>query len=514
MKNCKTNLIKIVVIFMLICIMFQSISFAEITVPTENQYMELKLAKITDIDGKDKQVIMELWAHNIEIKGADVRFEYDSSKLKPSNINTNEFEYDYSIFEFESIFKDRLDNIIIDDGTDVVRMAFSILLGEDENAYYKKKSDGTYYIDATSDVLIGKMSFRLFDGKIDDNTFKLKTSEINSPLTGIKINYDGVNSYQDQSAFRFTIASSNAYLSNIEKSFYIDESEELTYTPIDNFDKENFEYENILNEKKDYISLIVSKEDEKSTVIAKIPKRDEAGNLVYSGETLEYEEKALDENNKINVKLNELGKEDTIIEFIVTAEDEETTNTYKIIIKRPFGTIKGSVQLGEGLRDSIMDSYGTYVEYIANVTVYERNVLDWEGIIDKTSSLDELDLIEYEAQSQSDKDDGSYELYVIPGEYDLIIERLGFLANVVKGITISENEVIDLENKILIEGDVDRSGIIDLDDIVTLVDVSDSIEGDEIYDIKYDFGQKGFVAIDDLVSAVSNSDNFISIEEY
>lgn len=514
MNNCKKNLIKIVVIFMLFCIMFQNISFAEITVPTENQYMELRLSKITDVDGKDKQVIMELWAHNIEIKGADVRFEYDSSKLKPSNINTNEFEYGYSIFEFESIFENRLDNLILNDGDNIVRLVLSILPGETENAYYKQKSDGTYYIDATTDVLIGKMSFRLFNGKIDDSTFKLKTSETKSPLTGIKINYDGVNSYQDQSAFRFTIASNNAYLTNIEKSFYVDESEELTYTAIDNFNKENFEYENILNEKKDYISLIIQKEDEKSTVIAKIPKRDEDGNLVYSGETLEYEEKALDENNKINVRLNELGKEDTVIEFKVTAEDEETTNTYKIVIKRPFGTIKGSVQLGDGLRDSIMDSYGNYVEYIANITAYERNALNWDGIIDKSSSLDELDLIEYKAQTQSDKDDGSYELYVIPGEYDLIIERLGFLANVVKGITISENEVIDLENRILIEGDVDRSGIIDLDDIVILVDVSDSLEGDEIYDIKYDFGQKGFVSIDDLVSAVSNSDNLISIEEY
>ena len=44
-----------------------------------------------------------------------------------------------------------------------------------------------------------------------------------------------------------------------------------------------------------------------------------------------------------------------------------------------------------------------------------------------------------------------------------IHEKLGYLADVTTNITITEGETIDLGNKILIEGDVDRSGIIDLE---------------------------------------------------
>ena len=81
-------------------------------------------------------------------------------------------------------------------------------------------------------------------------------------------------------------------------------------------------------------------------------------------------------------------------------------------------------------------------------------------------------------------------------------------------ITITEGETIDLGNKVLIEGDVDRSGIIDLDDIVALVSVMDSSLGDGIYEEYYDFGNKEFVSLDDLVSAVTNCDQLISVNPY
>ena len=119
-----------------------------------------------------------------------------------------------------------------------------------------------------------------------------------------------------------------------------------------------------------------------------------------------------------------------------------------------------------------------------------------------------------QAQVETDGNDGSYRLYVIPGKYDLILERIGFLAHVVKGITVNENDVIDIDNKILIEGDVDRSGVISLADIVEVVDRLDTADGDGIYDSRCDFGQKGFIALSDIVSVVDNMDMLINIEEY
>lgn len=36
--------------------------------PSDEQYFELKAVEIKDVDGQEKQVIMELWGHNLEFK--------------------------------------------------------------------------------------------------------------------------------------------------------------------------------------------------------------------------------------------------------------------------------------------------------------------------------------------------------------------------------------------------------------------------------------------------------------
>lgn len=36
--------------------------------PSDNQYFELRAVEIKEIDGQNKQVIMELWGHNMEFK--------------------------------------------------------------------------------------------------------------------------------------------------------------------------------------------------------------------------------------------------------------------------------------------------------------------------------------------------------------------------------------------------------------------------------------------------------------
>ena len=229
--------------------------------------------------------------------------------------------------------------------------------------------------------------------------------------------------------------------------------------------------------------------------------------------TIKIDNIEIDVTNSKELVLKNLGEGDTIIDIVVTAQDG-TVHTYKLVVQRPYGTIKGTIELGEGLRDSIAASYGTYVEYIANATVYEADVFDWDGIVPGNTSLNDLDLFDEKGYDETDKDDGSYTIYVIPGKYDLILERGGFLANVVRNIDVSESDVINLGNRKLPEGDTDRTGIIDLNDIVATVNMNDTVEGDGVYNEIYDFGQKGFVAVDDLVSVVNNMDRLINIEDF
>ena len=94
------------------------------------------------------------------------------------------------------------------------------------------------------------------------------------------------------------------------------------------------------------MNITAIQNNEKATMKIKHPKRNEDGNIVYEtdGTTIVYEEKELLNNTEYMITLNELGKEDTNITILITAEDGKTTDEYKIKIKRPYGTIKGGIQ--------------------------------------------------------------------------------------------------------------------------------------------------------------------------
>lgn len=376
-------------------------------------------------------------------------------------------------------------------------------------------------------VLLGKMSFQMTDSEYDPAWFSLVTKEGGTEKTnstGIKINLDNGNTqYISQTTFRFTNeAKADASLISLAVSKDTPNEEEpenpihKEYTLTPEFNKETYEYELELLEYIDTLDITATQSDENATMKIKVPKRDEEGKLVYEadGTTIVYEEKEIIDKTALEVTLNKLGEPNTEYTIKVTGKDGKTEQEYKLIIKRPCGKITGSVQLGATLRDDIQVSYGSYVEYIANITLYNQGEFNWDGIIVKETSLNDLDSLEIQNQVQSDKDTGEYTIYAIPGTYDLIIERLGFLADVTTEITIEDGAEINLGSKILIEGDADRSGIIDLDDIVTEVFIKGSEIGDDDYDEKYDFGQKGFVALDDIVSTVNNKDSLISIEKY
>ena len=77
----------------------------KILTPAENQYLELKATSIVENEEGNKQLIMELWGHNLEFKGFSFRFSYDSDKYRLSNIETNEVTDDSEkYFKFESEF--------------------------------------------------------------------------------------------------------------------------------------------------------------------------------------------------------------------------------------------------------------------------------------------------------------------------------------------------------------------------------------------------------------------------
>ena len=445
MQKVSKKIIATIMNLIILCICFCNVSIAEskLVEPTKDQFFELRAVKVTNIDGKDKQVIFELWAHEIEFKGFDVRFSYDGTHFAPSNINTNEYTDDETeFFKFETEFSDCMELFTVPytgTSTGGMRAVVSFDPPISESEHIKNKENVGMIIDSSGSVLLGTLSFRTTLDKFDISSFKLETSDTASPKTGIKISIDIGSYYENQSTFRFTdkSASRNADLSNIKLSNGNEEDETYKeYNLNPSFDKDTLEYTTELLEYVDKVNLEVTKDDEKSSIVIKQSKHDENGDLIFEddGSTIVYEEKNLDDL-KTEIVLNKLGEPDTVIELKVTAEDEVTTKTYKIIIHRPYGTIKGSIH-----------TVNSNDVHIADVKVYNNSdQIDWENI----SSHDELD--DYETVlNKETSEDGTYEIKVIPGNYDVLIDKVAYLDYIFTTIQVNENDEIDLDNVELI----------------------------------------------------------------
>lgn len=445
MQKVSKKIIATIINLIILCICFCNVSIAEskLVEPTEDQFFELRAVKVTNIEGKDKQVIFELWAHEIEFKGFDVRFSYDGTHFAPSNITTNDYTDDETeFFKFESEFSDCLELFTVPyTGTSTGGMRAVVSFNPPilESEHIKNKENVGMIVDSSGSVLLGTLSFRTTLDKFDISSFKLETSDTTSPKTGIKIIIDGSTYYENQSTFRFTdkSASRNADLSNIKLSNGNEDDENYKeYVLNPSFDKNTLEYTTELLEYVDKVNLEVTKDDEKSSIVIKQPKHDENGNLVFEddGSTIVYEEASLDDL-KNEIVLNKLGEPDTVIELKVTAEDEVTTKTYKITIHRPYGTIKGSIH-----------TVNSNDVHIADVKVYNNSdQIDWENI----SSHDELDNYKTVLNKKTNED-GTYEIKVIPGNYDVLIDKVAYLDYIVTTIQVNENDEIDLDNVELI----------------------------------------------------------------
>lgn len=458
-KTLRTKLLKmliVAIIFLISIIIKTNIVQATTLKPSNNQCLEMRAVEVKEVKDNEKQLIFELWANDIDFKGFDVRFAYDSSNYLLSNLTTNvETDDENEYFDFENEFDGKLDITTIpysSENTAGIRMIISFDPPVEDSENIKDKT----LISSGKSVLLGKMSFKMKADTLDISNFRLIEDQTTSPTTGIKINVNIQDSYEEQSTFIFTnkTTSSDATLNNLILSTGIEGSEDYTYkkydlTPI--FDKQNKEYSLELNEYINEMNIEAEVSDEKSTMKIKVPTRDE------DGQTIIYEEKELLNKTKMPVTLNKLGEPDTLIEVIVTAEDGKTQETYKISIHRPYGTIKGSIKY-----DTIEENENPDINKTTDLNIYKTGKFNWDELKDifgeiyeNPKTYDDLDQIEKDQYEQSNAD-GSYEIYVIPGTYDLQIDKKGFLDCIIKNIEVTENGVVDLENKVLVAGDINR----------------------------------------------------------
>lgn len=386
-------------------------------------------------------------------------------------------------------------------------ISFNPPVAESEHIIYK--DDIGYVVNTDGSVLLGKMSFQMTEDVFDAGWFQLVESAESSPTTGIKINIDGTNNYQAQSTFRFTdqTASKDADLTNIVLSTgEVDETnpdnstyKEYALTP--SFDKDTLDYELTLLEYVDNMNLTVTKSDEKATMKVKVPKRNEDNELVYDtdGTTIIYEEKEILSDTPLEVTLNKLGEPDTEITIIVTAEDGKTTKQYTVTIERPYGTIKGSIYLNPLKNTGI---------YRATVRLYKteevNEIIDWSTVIEGKRDTIHEELLTLTSIDNDTEEDGTYEIYVIPGTYDILLDREGYLDHIITSKTINEGDVLDIGQKELYAGDFNKDGVIQLLDLSMLYSVYDIDTTSSSYISKVDVNDDGRIQLLDLSALKAN----------
>lgn len=480
--------------------------------PSSDQYLELRATKVNKIEGKNKQVIMELWGYNIEFKGIDFRFEFDNSIYNPSNLETNEITDDETeYFKMEDEFKDSLELMSVPyaKAENVLREVISFNPPVSTSEHIVEKDNIGKVVTTTGGVKLGEFSFNMNANEFDVSSFKLVEDE-SSPTTGIKINIDGKNSYQSQSVFKFTdkTASKDATLSNLQVSKETtDESGTTTttdYTLTPTFDKtaDTQNYEITLSEYLDKMKITATQNDAKATMKIKVPKRDDNGNLVYEsdGTTITYEEKDLTDKTPYELTLNKLGEADTVVTVIVTAEDQKTTKEYTVTIKRPYATIKGSIYI------SAMSKKGIYK---SSIKIFKSEdvakTIDWSNTKVKSNG-DKVheNLLKVDYKEFQTNDDGTYEIKIIPGTYDILFDKPGYLDKLEASKTVNEGDILDLGQKGLLFGDVNKDGIVQLKDISQICNLYGLGSTDQNYDIKMDANEDGKIQLKDFSEMQSN----------
>lgn len=467
----------------------------------------------------------------------DFRIQYDVTKLETSNILTNEaitnedreknvkdyFKFEdkfLGILEYDNRYGD--DDVIKDENgvirNDIIRtqISFEPPIGEADHVI--PIEDGSKVLSTQGGVLLGKMSFRMLtNDPFDISGFKVIPSSY-SPETGIKINIDGTYYYQkynptentDKLLLRFTdaTASKNADLSNIvlstgeingenpEESTY----KQYNYTPT--FNSNTKKYELTLLEYIDTMDITATLSDTKSKMKIKIPEHDTDGNLVYDSDdrtTITYKEENLSHNVPFGVTLNKLGEPNTKITILVTAEDGQTTNEYEVLIKRPYATIRGSV---------VTESTIASNKHEASIRLYNSSdvasVINWGNLTQGKADDTHDKLVALKSQDFETNIDGTYTLYVIPGTYDILLDKTSYLDCIFTSRELRENDVLDLGEKILYAGDINKDGVINARDKAYLNNQYGYTAANESFDVAYDLDENGTIAARDIAYINNN----------
>ena len=127
------------------------------------------------------------------------------------------------------------------------------------------------------------------------------------------------------------------------------------------------------------------------------------------------------------------------------------------------------------------------------------------GIDPTADSLHEELLTIPEVVKQKTQEDGNFEIKVIPGEYDLLINKQGYIDYIHIQITLQESQIKQLGQIELIAGDVNKDGVVEILDKVLITKQNGTNSSSPDFSVECDLNDDGKVEILDKTIVTKNN---------
>lgn len=132
-----------------------------------------------------------------------------------------------------------------------------------------------------------------------------------------------------------------------------------------------------------------------------------------------------------------------------------------------------------------------------------EEIVDWIAAVNQRDDI-HTRLLTLDSINKYTNDDGTYEVYVIPGTVDIMIDKAGYLDEIYVKKEINEGDVIELGEVELLAGDINKDGQIQLLDASLLVKLYGTVITDSDYNINYDFNEDEQIQLMDSSWIVKN----------
>lgn len=134
-----------------------------------------------------------------------------------------------------------------------------------------------------------------------------------------------------------------------------------------------------------------------------------------------------------------------------------------------------------------------------------KEILDWDTVLAGKVPDDVHDrLLTLQAEEIETNDDGTYELSLPPGIYDVLIDSPGYLDQIYIQVEVTAGKTKDLGYVELLAGDINKDGKIEIEDIGILMKMYGINDIDTDYEEKYDFNDDKKVEIEDVGILMKN----------